>query len=190
MPRALTATGLCARHPDVAWWTSSRRSDRERAAEVCGRCPVLAACREWSAQNGINSSQAQAARQQLVSDILSASGNASQGANDLNNYTAAVQQNGANSQAAGSARAKLIQDLENAGLSAHDAANLVDGLTTSIQKLPDSKTIKITMDGSGLYTSPVRRSPRARGRAAAGTRRGAWLRAATSTWARGPPPMT
>lgn len=48
MPKALTETGLCARHPDPGLWTSSRPSDRERAAAICAWCPALAACREWS----------------------------------------------------------------------------------------------------------------------------------------------
>lgn len=48
MPAEL-ASGLCAApgaDPDL--WASTRPSDRQRAKAVCGRCPVLGACRSWA----------------------------------------------------------------------------------------------------------------------------------------------
>jgi hypothetical protein len=129
----------------VSWLEGVGVSSGKARADVAAYTTAIA-------QNGITSSQAQAARLKVVSDILAASSNARQGQLDLSRYTAAVQDDGAKSQAAQSARAQLIKDLENTGLNAQDATSWVDGLGTSVKNLPDSKTIKITMDGSGLYT--------------------------------------
>jgi hypothetical protein len=48
-PRELAGHGLCGEHPYPEMWTSSRSADREQAAAIWAWCPVLAACREWSA---------------------------------------------------------------------------------------------------------------------------------------------
>ncbi len=39
--------GRCASHPHPDWWTGSR-DQRLAARLVCMRCPLLAACAEWS----------------------------------------------------------------------------------------------------------------------------------------------
>jgi hypothetical protein len=42
--------GLCTTVPQHqrAWWTSDDNGEREAAARMCRRCPVLAECRTWS----------------------------------------------------------------------------------------------------------------------------------------------
>lgn len=47
-PRELAERGLCARHPTPGLWTSSQPPERDAAAAVCRRCPVLERCRDWA----------------------------------------------------------------------------------------------------------------------------------------------
>jgi hypothetical protein len=86
------------------------------------------------AKNGVQSGQAQAARQQLINDLKAAGVNSSTANTDVANYSKAIATNGVNSQQAQAARQQLITDIFNANQNATQGQTDINNLTTAVQK--------------------------------------------------------
>ena len=84
-------------------------------------------------QNGVNSTQAQAARAALIKDMKDAGVNAGTARTDVDNYSHAVWLNGANSTQAQAAREKLITDLLDTSGNAKKAMSGLSDYTTAIK---------------------------------------------------------
>ena len=83
--------------------------------------------------NGVGSSQAQAARTQLITDMTSAGVKAGTAKTDVDNYTTAVKNNGAGSSQAQAARQQLITDILNASSASNTGKTDITNLTTAIR---------------------------------------------------------
>lgn len=83
--------------------------------------------------NGATSSQAKAARQQLIKDMENAGVNAKTAKTDVDNYSKAVTENGTDSKQAQSARTKLIDDLLSASKNAKQGRTDLANYTNAVK---------------------------------------------------------
>ena len=84
-------------------------------------------------QNGVNSSAAKSAREQLITDLVNAGVKSGTAKTDVDNYTTAVKNNGTSSDAAKKAREQLITDILNASTNAKTGKTDLTNYTNAVK---------------------------------------------------------